>query len=127
MLGQLETFAVLPAKDLQRARKFYSDKLGLEPNEETEGGLTYRSRGGSAFFIYETDNAGTAQNTALCWMATDLNAEMEELRQRGVVFEEYDFPGLKTENGVATMDGELSAWFVDSEGNICCISQRVEG
>lgn len=125
MLGQLETYSVLAAKDLNRARRFYADKLGLEPVEENEGGLMYRTAAGSAFFLYETENAGTAQNTTMCWMATDLNAEMAELRQRGVMFENYDFPGLKTENGVADMGNERSAWFVDSEGNICCISQRV--
>ena len=48
---------------------------------------------------------------------------MNDLRQRGVVFEEYDFPGLKTENGIAALDGERAAWFVDSEGNILAVSQ----
>ena len=125
MLGQLETYSVLPAKDAQRARRFYADKLGLEPVEENEGGLMYRTAAGTAFFLYETENAGTAQNTAMCWMANDLDAEMAELRERGVVFEDYDFPELKTHDGVAEMGTERSAWFVDSEGNICCITQRM--
>ena len=125
MLGQLETYAVLPAKDLRRARRFYADKLGLEPVEENEGGMMYRTQAGTAFFLYETENAGTAQNTAMCWIATDLDAEMAELRERGITFLDYDFPELKTENGVATMGTERSAWFVDTEGNICCITQRM--
>lgn len=125
MLGQLETYSVLPARDLQRARRYYADKLGFEAVEENEGGLMYRTAAGTSFLLYETENAGTAKNTTMCWMATDLDAEMAELRGRGVTFEDYDFPGLKTENGVADMGTERSAWFVDSEGNICCISQRV--
>lgn len=124
MLKEMELNAVLPAKDLQRAREFYRDKVGLDDPEETAGGLMYRmSAGGGAFLLYETDNAGTAKNTQMCWNTKDLDAEMAELRGRGVVFEEYDFPGLKTENGVATMDGERGAWFLDTEGNILCLWQ----
>jgi catechol 2,3-dioxygenase-like lactoylglutathione lyase family enzyme len=122
MLNTAETYAVLPASDLQRARAFYQDKLGFETPEESPGGLLYRS-GSCRFLIYETGNAGTAKNTAMCWMTTDLDAEMTELRGRGITFEDYDFPGLKTENGVATIDNERSAWFVDSEGNILCVAE----
>lgn len=124
MLSQLEVASMLPASDLKRARRFYKDMLGLDPAEETEADLTYRTPGGARFGIYETDNAGTAKNTAMCWETPDIDAEMADLRGRGVVFEDYDFPGLKTENGVATMDGEKAAWFTDSEGNILCLSQR---
>jgi catechol 2,3-dioxygenase-like lactoylglutathione lyase family enzyme len=123
MLKTTDTYAVLPASDLQRARAFYQDKLGLDAPEETVGGLLYRT-GGCRFLVYETGNAGTAKNTAMCWITTDLDGEMKDLRGRGVTFEDYDFPGLKTEDGVATMDGERSAWFVDSEGNILCIAEE---
>lgn len=124
MLAELETYTVLPAADLQRARAFYRDTFGMEPAEENGYGLIYRMPGGSSILLYETANAGSAKNTAMCWQTTDLDAEMAELRDRGVIFEDYDFPGLKTENGVATMDDERSAWFVDSEGNILCLAQR---
>jgi catechol 2,3-dioxygenase-like lactoylglutathione lyase family enzyme len=123
MLNNLPVNAVLPAKDLARARTFYSEKLGLEPAEENAGGLMYRMQDGSSFLLYETDNAGSAKNTSMCWTATDFDSEMAELRGRGVTFEDYDFPGLKTENGVATMENERSAWFLDSEGNILCIAE----
>lgn len=123
MLSQLEFHAVLPARDLQRARGFYRDKLGLEPAEERAGGLIYRTPAGAALLVYETENAGTAKNTALCWMTEDLEAEVTELRGRGVVFEEYDLPGLKTENGIATTGDEKAAWFTDTEGNILCVTQ----
>jgi catechol 2,3-dioxygenase-like lactoylglutathione lyase family enzyme len=124
MLSDLEIHAVLPASDLGRAREFYKDKLGLEPAKEGAEGLIYETSGGSKFLLYETQFAGTAQNTAMNWVANDLDAEMSELRGRGVVFEDYDFPGLKTDNGVASQDdGGRGAWFKDSEGNILAISE----
>ena len=123
MLSELEIYAVLPAKDLQRARGFYKEKLGLEPIDEREDGLVFQTSTGSKLFMYETDNAGSAKNTALSWSTSDLDAEMADLRSRGVVFEEYDFPGLKTENGIATYDGGRGAWFTDSEGNILAVSE----
>ncbi|MEO6310076.1 MAG: VOC family protein [Leifsonia sp.] len=124
MLQKLETMAVLPAKDLERARAFYRDTLGLEPEEEETDGLIYRT-GGTTFLLYETDNAGSAKNTQMAWRTEDLDAEVAELRGRGVVFAEYDFPGLKTENGIATSEGERTAWFIDSEGNILAVSEQI--
>ncbi len=118
-----EIHTVLPAADLGRARTYYHDKLGLDPEDERGGSLVYRPFPGSAFEIYETSNAGTAQNTQMCWVTDDLDGEMSALRSKGVVFEEYDFPGMKTENGVATLEGLRSAWFRDSEGNFICVSE----
>lgn len=125
MLTDSDIMAVLPAKDINRARDFYRDKLGLEPAETVdEYNLVYRGGHGTGFLVYQTENAGTAQNTQMGWTTDNLEREMEELRGRGVVFEEYDQPGLKTENGVATSESEKAAWFLDSEGNILNISQR---
>ncbi|WP_120520882.1 VOC family protein [Arthrobacter celericrescens] len=125
MLKNLSVAAVLPASDINRAREFYRDKLGLEPdNPDAADNLMYRCGDGTGFMIYQTGNAGTAKNTQMGWVTNDLEAEMDELRSRGVAFEDYDFPGLKTENGVATMpDGEKAAWFLDTEGNILSINQ----
>ena len=123
MLKELHT--VLPAADLQRARTFYHDKLELDPDEMHDGMLSYHASQGSAFEIYETSNAGTSKNTQMLWMTDDLDAEMARLRKRGVIFEDYDIPGLKTENGVATMSDSKSAWFRDTEGNFLCISQTL--
>ncbi|WP_210481754.1 VOC family protein [Naasia sp. SYSU D00948] len=122
-----ELHAVLPAADLARARRFYHDTLGLDPVEEHEEGrlLTYRV-GGSAFDIYETENAGTAKNTQLCFETDDLDEEMSRLRDRGVMFEDFEIPGvMKTENGVVTDAESRTAWFRDSEGNFICIAQRM--
>jgi catechol 2,3-dioxygenase-like lactoylglutathione lyase family enzyme len=125
MLNDSEIMAVLPAKDLNRAKDFYRDKLGLESSDVSgDGSLLFRGGKGTSFLVYETENAGTAKNTQMGWETDNLEREMEELRGRGVVFEDYDFPGLKTENGVATNDWGKSAWFLDSEGNILVLSQR---
>lgn len=124
MLKDLEVMAILPAKDIDRAREFYRDKLGFEPERTMpDGGLVYRCGKGTSFLIYQTDNAGSAKNTQIGWGVEDVKKEVEELRSRGVVFEDYDMPGLKTENGIATMEGYgQAAWFLDSEGNILNIS-----
>ncbi len=117
--------AVLPAKDISRAKDFYRDKLGLEPSESMEEySVLYRCGNGTCFLLYQTDNAGTAKNTQMGWETDNIERDMEELRGRGVVFEDYDQPGLKTENGVATDSWGKSAWFLDSEGNILNIAQR---
>ncbi|AMB40119.1 VOC family protein [Arthrobacter sp. TES] len=125
MLKDQQVAAVLPAQDLNRARAFYSEKLGLDPdNPEAEDNLQYTCGGGTGFLVYQTPNAGTAKNTQIGWMVSDVAATVAELRDKGVVFEDYDFPGLKTENGIATMpDGSAAAWFLDSEGNILSINQ----
>ncbi|KIS28643.1 glyoxalase [Arthrobacter sp. SPG23] len=123
MLKDLEVMAVLPAKDINRARDFYRDKLGLEPSRTLDDqNLIYSCGNGTSFLLYQTDNAGSAKNTQMGWGSTDVERDVEELRGRGVVFEEYDFPGLKTENGIATLDVGKAAWFLDSEGNILNIS-----
>jgi catechol 2,3-dioxygenase-like lactoylglutathione lyase family enzyme len=118
-----ETVTVLPASDLTRARAFYSDALGFDPTEERDGDLVYRPQPGMSFQIYATQNAGTAKNTQMCFVTDDLDADMRQLRDRGVVFEDYDFPGLTTVDGVADLDGERAAWFRDSEGNYICVTQ----
>ena len=122
MMKDLHT--VLPALDLDRARSFYHDKLGMDPSEERAGTMVFHPFPGATFEIYETPNAGTAQNTQMGWVTDDLDGEMSVMRGHGVVFEEYDFPGMKTVNGVVEDDMMRSAWFRDSEGNFICVSQR---
>lgn len=123
----------LPAQDLDRARRFYAEKLGLEPAEERPGGLRYRLRSGE-FALFESAGAPSGAHTQMGWEVDDLDATVAELRGRGVVFEEYDFPGLRTENGVATVEGnypskggvgERAVWLYDSEGNMIGIGQRL--
>lgn len=124
MLKDREVAAVLPAKDIARARDFYQNVLGLDaPDVLDDQNLMYRCGNGTTFLLYQTDNAGTAKNTQMGWSTDNIEAEMEELRGRGVTFEEYDFPGLKTENGIATDAVGKAAWFLDTEGNILNIFQ----
>jgi catechol 2,3-dioxygenase-like lactoylglutathione lyase family enzyme len=119
-----EMHAVLPAADLGRARKFYHDMLGLDPVEEHEEGRLLTDRvNGSAFDIYETENAGSAKNTQLCFNTDSLSQEMRMLRERGVMFEEFEIPGMKTENGVVEDEEGMTAWFRDSEGNFLCLTE----
>ncbi len=119
MLADRRATAMIPAKDFARAKAWYADKLGLTPVEEMgEGGAAYLLGGGTRAFLYTTQFAGTAQHTLLSFDTPDLAADMKGLRARGVVFLDYDLPGLKTENGVATFGPVKNAWCKDSEGNI---------
>jgi catechol 2,3-dioxygenase-like lactoylglutathione lyase family enzyme len=133
MLVQSDVATRLPAQDLERARSFYSEKLGLEPVEERRGGLLYRC--GSGFFaLFESAGAASGSHTQMAWEVADIEATTAALRARGVVFEEYDLPGLRTVDGIATIAGnypsnggagENGAWFRDSEGNLLGIGQPV--
>ncbi len=124
MLKQATIHGVVPATDLERAKKFYEGTLGLDPVEAPAGpGVVFYSAKEGAFLVYETKAPGGAA-TSLGFAVDDLAAEMTDLKKRGVVFEEYDLPGLKTVNGVVDM-GELgkAAWFKDTEGNIISLTQ----
>ena len=118
-----EAHAVLPASDLKRAQEFYHNALGYDPQTEEDGNLLYRLDSGTSFEIYETSNAGTAKNTQMCFLTDAFDSDMAQLRERGVVFEDYDFPGLKAENGVAKNRDTKAAWFRDSEGNFICLTE----
>jgi catechol 2,3-dioxygenase-like lactoylglutathione lyase family enzyme len=122
----------LPAQDLERARAFYADKLGLEPAEERPGGLRYQLPD-SEFVLFASAGAPSGDHTQMAFEVEDLAAVAAELRRRGVVFEEYDLPGLTTVDGIADIEGnypskgtgERGAWFRDSEGNMLGIGQTI--
>jgi len=133
MLQDNNVAARIPAQDLQRARSFYSNKLGLDPVEERPGGLLYQC-GSGHFALYQSSGLPSGAHTQMAWDVDDLEATVKELRRRGVVFEEYDLPGLKTDNGIAAITGnypskggvgEKAAWFRDSEGNLLGIGQAI--
>lgn len=121
----------LPAQDLARARRFYAEKLGLEPTEERPGGLLYRC-GGSDFALFASGGASPGSFTQMGWEVDDIEATVAELKRRGVAFEEVDLPGLRTVEGIADIEGnypskggkgERGAWFRDSEGNMLGVGQ----
>jgi catechol 2,3-dioxygenase-like lactoylglutathione lyase family enzyme len=122
----------LPAQDLERARRFYSEKLGLEPSEERPGGMLYEMAEG-VFALFQSAGASTGEFTQMGWDVDDIEATVADLEQRGVVFEEVDVPGLKTVDGIAEVAGnypskgrgERGAWFRDSEGNLLGVGQAV--
>ena len=133
MLQNSNVATRLPAQDLERARAFYAGKLGLEPIEERPGGLKYKC-GHGYFALFESAGAPSGEHTQMAWEVENLDAVMAELRRRGVVFEEYDFPDLKTVNGIAEVSGnypssgcvgERGAWFRDSEGNLLALGQPI--
>ena len=97
----------------------------MRPKEEYAGGVIYECGNGSWVFMYPSGGAGTSRASTAFWAVDDVVAEVNELKARGVVFEEYDMPGLKTVNSIASGGGAKTAWFKDSEGNILAISQRV--
>lgn len=95
------------------------------PKEEYAGGAIYECGGGSWVFMYPSAGADASKASTLFWAVDDVAAEVRELKARGVVFEEYDMPGIKVESSIASAGGAKTAWFKDSEGNIFAISQRV--
>jgi predicted enzyme related to lactoylglutathione lyase len=124
MLRSAPIRAYIPVSDIKRARTFYEQKIQLVAREEYAGGVIYDC-GGSSVFMYPTPNAGTSKASQAFWEVADVEAEVAALRKNGVVFEEYDMPGMKTENGILTAGGAKTAWFKDTEGNILAISQRL--
>jgi catechol 2,3-dioxygenase-like lactoylglutathione lyase family enzyme len=123
----------LPAQDLGRARAFYAEKLGLEPSDERPGGLLYRCARGE-FALFESAGAASGTHTQMGFEVEDIQATVAELRERGVVFEEYDMPGTLTVDGITEVPGnyaskhstgERAVWFRDSEGNLLGLGQPI--
>lgn len=125
MLQNAPIFSYVPARDVARAREFYEQKLGLTPKQEIAGGVVFECANGTAFFIYLSEGAGTSKASQAFWEVEDVEAEVAELKARGVIFEQYDVPEMKTENGIATGGGAKAAWFKDTEGNIMAIIQML--
>ncbi|MEU3830282.1 VOC family protein [Streptomyces sp. SID486] len=123
----------LPARDLDRARRFYADMLGLRPVDERPGGLLYRCSGVD-FVVFRSTGASPGTFTQMAFEVDDIEAAVTELRRRGVVFEEIDVPGFRTRDGIAEIEGnypsknargERGAWFRDSEGNLLGIGELI--
>jgi catechol 2,3-dioxygenase-like lactoylglutathione lyase family enzyme len=131
MLENARVATRLPAQDLDRARRWYAEKLGLEPTEERPGGLLYRFTNGE-FALYVSAGASPGTFTQAGFEVDDLDTVVAELKRRGVVFEDVDMPGLETTDGIADIEGnypskggkgERAAWFRDSEGNMLGMGQ----
>ena len=122
MLNDSKVTANVPAADLDRARTFYADVLGLMPVSENPGGLIYTTSGGTSFFLYQTECAGQAGHTIAQFHVPNVDDEVRDLQAKGLTFEHYDMPGVTWDGDVAKMgDMGSAAWFKDSEGNILCL------
>src|SRR6266436_7916083 len=125
MLKNAQIIPYIPVANVARARKFYEEKVGLKSKQEYAGGVIYECGNGSWAFMYPSSGAGTSKASTAFWAVDDVAAEVAELKARGVVFEEYNMPGIKMENSIATGGGAKTAWFKDTEGNILAVSQRI--
>jgi len=133
MLADSEVATRLPAQDLNRTKSFYAEKLGLTPIEERPGGVRYRC-GSGCFVVFESTGLPSGDHTQMGFEVDNIEAVVATLRDRGVKFEQYDLPGLRTVNGIAEISGnypsrggvgEKAAWFRDSEGNLLGIGQPI--
>jgi len=133
MAGPLDSAHVvtkLPAQDLERARRFYHDQLGLEPVEERDGGLRYLCAG-TEFHVFQSSGRASGESTQIGFEVADIDDVVAQLRARGVKFESFDISGFEVEDDVVVVpnnypskgSGERGAFFRDSEGNLLAIGQ----
>ena len=122
MLGKADATPMIAVKDLDNARKFYEETLGLETQEDFGEGVMMKT-GDTMISLYRSEFAGTNKATALTFDVEDLEAEVRELRDKGVFFEHYDLPGLDAQGDLYVADGMKTAWFKDPDGNILSLLQ----
>lgn len=128
LLSDARVGAAIPCQDLERAKAWYKEKLGLAPAyEDPNQGAIFKFADGGQFLLFPSTGAPSGSHTQLSFQVDDLDAEIAELRKAGVVFEQYDFPGFKTdENGIADVGGSRGAFFKDSEGNLLAVGDPIE-
>jgi catechol 2,3-dioxygenase-like lactoylglutathione lyase family enzyme len=118
--------ATLPARDIDRARDFYIERLGLKPVSEDKTGVHFLL-GGSRFRLFRSSGVASGSHTQLALMVGHMRRLVGELKARGVEFEAYEYPNLKTVDGIADLGYAHAAWLKDSEGNLLGIAQLVGG
>lgn len=127
MLFEAPVTAILPVIDMDRARAFYEGKLGLRPGHaRPDGEYLYEFESGARIALHAKAGGTKADHTAISFSVQDIISRIGELESRGVVFEDYDLPGLKTVNHVCVLGSTKAAWFRDSEGNYLCLHEDVE-
>jgi len=128
MLGNARIAAIVPVSDLERAVEFYGSTLGLRLIDRNadlpDNPEALFEAGDGTLIVYKSTAAGQGRATEAAFVVDDLDEAMAGMRERGVTFEEYDLPGLTTENGVASIAGIRAAWFKDPDGNILAVEQR---
>ena len=125
MLFDSAVTTMLPVKDMERARRFYEGRLGLTPGGFRPDGKFVYAVGGSTLALFPKPEGTKADHTAISFRVPDIAAAIKALKSAGVVFEDYDFPGLKTVDHVCVLGAEKAAWFMDTEGNCLCIHEDI--
>jgi catechol 2,3-dioxygenase-like lactoylglutathione lyase family enzyme len=123
MLGEHPITPVLLAKDLAAAREFYHDRVGLEILTEGDDAIVFKCGGGTHLDVTKSTVGTADEQTQASWQVQDLRAEVAELRSRGIEVQEYDMPGLRTEDGIADLGFAWMAWIIDPGGNALAIMQ----
>ncbi len=129
MLTNLPIKPTIPVVDLNRAKRFYETTLGLKPvranDDNTSGIVVFECGNGTSMELYQR-GPSKADHTVATFEVSDIEEEVNALRGKGVNFEDYDTPEIKTQNGIATQSSIKAAWFKDSDGNILCIHQIIK-
>jgi catechol 2,3-dioxygenase-like lactoylglutathione lyase family enzyme len=123
MLSDAAVTTMLPVIDVDRARRFYEGCLGLKPGGFKPDGKFVYEVGGSTLALFPKPSGTRAEHTAISFRVADIAASVQALERAGVVFEDYDFPDLKTVNHVCVLGSEKAAWFKDTEGNYLCLHE----
>ena len=122
MLADKKTYTTLPVSDLEHARGFYRDVLGIHEDMVTEGGVMYGS-GGTQFFVFPSQYR-PGGHTQMSWQVADIKQEVAALKAKGIQFEEFDLPGIKSVDGIVQSGPSVwTAWFKDTDGNLLGLSQ----
>lgn len=115
---------MLPVTDIDRAQKFYTESLGLDyTGTNDEGSAMYALAGGTTLVLLPRPGSPRPESTAMSFEVDDISSEVTALSERGVVFEDYDLPDLRTVDHVCEFGTEKAAWFKDPDGNVLCIHQ----
>ena len=124
MLGKADFTPMIAVKDLDRAKQFYTETLGLKPTGEENSEVFMLKSGDTTLSLYRSEFAGTNKATALTFDVDDIKSEVSELKGKGISFEHYDLDGLKQEGDIYTAEGMKTAWFKDPDGNILCLIEE---
>ena len=124
MLGKADATPMIAVKDIDRAKQFYSDKLGLKPVQEMGGDFFMLKSGDTTLNVYRSEFAGTNKATALTFDVDDIDAEVREFKDKGTTFEHYDVQGLKADGDIYSGEGMKTAWFKDPDGNILSLVEE---
>ena len=127
MLGKTNATPMIAVRDIDRARRFYEQTLGLEARDAMGGEVLEVKSGDTLINVYRSDYAGTNKATALTFDVDDIESEVAELKQKGIFFEHYDLPGLEQRGDLYVGEGVKTAWFKDPDGNILSLFEGQNG